>query len=1004
MDTFLVITSDGKKFNLTKDYVLASRVLYNYFINTPEPKPKSIQIDVDSEKFGRIIDFTFGSYGLLSIVSLGESKSKTIDQIKNYLENYDLADYIEIIQIVDDYQFNILTPYLIDIIIEFLKSNEYLNLWEGKSERMIQAIQSLDNNNPNISKKIASLVSMGKYNKVKDVLNDVPLMKSLNITLPMTSVQGVVSINTLDNLIRDLPKSTKSVQDYKKILPFIEKIAQQHGSDMCRLTTIKGDRGIELHSPDYPIKIKPIIPTGLDREIRDCRNSIIIIPLSITYYDLTTKKLSGHANIIIINKKTKEYERFEPLGYTAREKDQFIDDFMINEFKAIVGPEYNYIYPADFCFRLKLEKKHEFEEIGLCVAQTTIYVHLRLINPHLTQEDVIDYLASLSIDERTDLIFKYVTFMDRFIAGELREHARPSVVGDNLVKIITSNGEIMITQKQIKKLPYLERLLDESRQIELIDATTEQMGVIISLLVPVLEFSKYPALIGKEVKEIIIDFDAIQLIDLIKLIELLEIKELYFIVMSLLTDFLSSDEYKKLWGSKNKNLIIAVESLNYDYPKIANQVIEKLQWSIPLYVSTFIKKYDKQTSISNILLSPNVQYLSVDIHDRREVDRIYNIEDIKGKYRSTNLYNIATGQESTHTNEIISISNNDKPVVTRFSHNRDNFIIAFNRGNQSNVTMYHLNPTNVESIFTLNNNKLISSFQFSSDGNLFALTYEDGTANIYDSNGTIVFTFDQVDFINNISFHHDKNKMAASFKDGSVNIYELNTYREIFSINHDIHTEDNITNTIFSQDKIATYTSEGSLKVHDINTRQELFNKSVVNYGGILTSKRIIHISFSLDDTKLAFTFFTNQPDTGEYQTIVYDTHTWKELFVANNEDDEFPMSPDGHFIIWRDPDVDIYDINTKNKFLEDIGSGITFSRDGNIIAYIGNEGANIVPVDDDDAYIIPGDIWKIILSYDGSKIITYNLNDNISTIKVYIKVTWKPSTIMDSLDLIART
>ena len=55
------------------------------------------------------------------------------------------------------------------------------------------------------------------------------------------------------------------------------------------------------------------------------------------------------------------------------------------------GSEYKYIAPLEFCPFLGPQAK-QTEDTGFCVTWSTLYLHMRLINPDAPRSEVIEYL------------------------------------------------------------------------------------------------------------------------------------------------------------------------------------------------------------------------------------------------------------------------------------------------------------------------------------------------------------------------------------------------------------------------------------------------------------------------------------------------------------------------------------------------------------------------------------------------------------------------------------
>lgn len=1016
MSSFDIITSDNKKFVASKEVIYFSRVLYDYFINTevePKPKPTQIKLDLTYDQFNSI-------YQLLLIAQSGEAIPIIINRIKKYLEQYNLINYIKLLQNIDKYQFNSLIRYILPIIIEFLRSKEYLDLWRNRNNDMIMAIESLDLNNPELSKIIAINLSNGKYVLINSALNDPEVINYLYNTIGIYTPLKV--INTLDELIKDLPKSNKQTQDYKKIIPLLEKIIQEENRDICSVIQILNER-FSITSPICPPKFKTSIPTGLSEKIRNCEKSLAIIPISIlpcgkegvTY---------GHANLIIINKNTKEYERFEPLGYNARGEFQFVDDFMLNEFKTILGPEYKYIYPADFCFRYISEDKYEEEIAGLCVVQTTIYAHLRIINPELTREDIINYLASLSLEERTDLIRKYITYMDRLVAKEYIEliGGKEDISDDEFI-VVLIDGSIKLNQSQVKQIPYIANLFAKSldNKIVLDNITRKELEIIISLL-PIgslFFFTLTPESMSdymgektlEYIENVIHDLNIVDLINLIinihnmittyQYISSDRTRIIYGHLIRLLSKYLMDPAYIKLWKLQNSDFYNGIELLDHNYPDIVKRILEDL-------TVKFLLIFEKKMigiRVSGVEFSSDGTKILIKTHDI--IDKIY-------KYRSIDVYDIKGG------NIILSYTNKPEPNTIVVSPDNGKIFIG--------STMYNLKNGNI--IFSFFN-KNAENAVFSNDSNQVAIFSghrwkANNLVEIYNtSSGKLLHTFNQYERINSLYFTKDGTRIILVVNNTYVKIHNNNSFKET-PLFESIELVENIwknLDTIASfslthdEKKIAIYTINGLFIIYDLNTGKELFNigselfdEATDLYDDDLFNSHSEGL-FSLDDSKFFFTFSTSSIDNKiKTKTLkVFNAITWEILFTLSDKNStEYIISPDGNFIYSiskksptllnsndnlnsrsatttyiYEPDENKYEEGNTNHN----SSIVSLSPDGKIIAFEFEMYPGIIELDEpgiEPEYIYHvNDAKYIEFSPDSTKFIILNRIDN-PTIRIY--------------------
>ena len=93
----------------------------------------------------------------------------------------------------------------------------------------------------------------------------------------------------------------------------------------------------------YPINFDSILLNRIEN--RDETNRCIIIPLGIE------TQMGSHAKTLIIDKKNKLIERFEPNGYYSPRNfyfnEKLLDEILKNKFNNLLS-EYKYLKPSDY--------------------------------------------------------------------------------------------------------------------------------------------------------------------------------------------------------------------------------------------------------------------------------------------------------------------------------------------------------------------------------------------------------------------------------------------------------------------------------------------------------------------------------------------------------------------------------------------------------------------------------------------------------------------------------
>lgn len=167
------------------------------------------------------------------------------------------------------------------------------------------------------------------------------------------------------------------------------------------------------------------ISKNLKKSIKNVKDKdIIFIYLVIDY------KQGSHANIIIINTKNKEIERFETYGSAnnTEDIDDTLEKYLKNIMFEITKKKYTYNKPLDyqniFDFQaISLEHlKYVNECVGFCVAWVFWYLEHKLLNPNIKSKKLTEKLKNkLLEDDKTILnsIRSYANKLDKYMQKKL---------------------------------------------------------------------------------------------------------------------------------------------------------------------------------------------------------------------------------------------------------------------------------------------------------------------------------------------------------------------------------------------------------------------------------------------------------------------------------------------------------------------------------------------------------------------------------------------------------
>ena len=167
------------------------------------------------------------------------------------------------------------------------------------------------------------------------------------------------------------------------------------------------------------------ISKNLKKSIENVKDKEIIF-----IYIVIDFKVGSHANIIIIDNKNKEIERFETYGISnhSEDIDDILEKYLKNTMFEITKKKYTYNAPADyqniFDFQaLSLEHIRYMNEcIGFCVAWVFWYLEHKLLNPNLKSKKLIEKLKNKLLEDDKSIlnsIRSYANKLDKFMVKKL---------------------------------------------------------------------------------------------------------------------------------------------------------------------------------------------------------------------------------------------------------------------------------------------------------------------------------------------------------------------------------------------------------------------------------------------------------------------------------------------------------------------------------------------------------------------------------------------------------
>jgi len=134
-------------------------------------------------------------------------------------------------------------------------------------------------------------------------------------------------------------------------------------------------------------------------------------------YILLLIKNFFHVNLLLVDTKTKTFERFEPEGYTNKEPvasvNNKIDDFSKKILEYLELKKYKYISPKDLYNGPGIQQKVGLDYNDTCLPICMMYLHMRIINPDVKPQKIIKYFLKKPKEELENKILKYIKYMER---------------------------------------------------------------------------------------------------------------------------------------------------------------------------------------------------------------------------------------------------------------------------------------------------------------------------------------------------------------------------------------------------------------------------------------------------------------------------------------------------------------------------------------------------------------------------------------------------------------
>ena len=157
-----------------------------------------------------------------------------------------------------------------------------------------------------------------------------------------------------------------------------------------------------------------VAPTDLAAYVNASKTRFVVLNVGLYEHGW---QLSGHANALIIDRKKKTLDRYEPAG---KRKDGYDDK--ISRLLSARLPGFRYTRYAEYARGEQRPQTDSYK--GMCVTFSLVYVLYRLLNPDVDTEVLRRHMASFS----SARIKKQILQLNRFVADTLRSFPRGDLV------------------------------------------------------------------------------------------------------------------------------------------------------------------------------------------------------------------------------------------------------------------------------------------------------------------------------------------------------------------------------------------------------------------------------------------------------------------------------------------------------------------------------------------------------------------------------------------------
>jgi len=273
---------------------------------------------------------------------------------------------------------------------------------------------------------------MNLFQAVKGKPNETEIVKLLTSSLNSHANQQV---EELLEEIEFLEPSRSCRGTYEDHNEFLIKLIKDFGiiSDQCSIYPYEIVLRFDVDSK--VVTKRPENSEHMLDHVKKCGEQIIICYFAF----VPINSRIGHANLVAIDKKNLQIERFEPNGDFRPEFDQMIKEHIVKPFFS----EYKYVEPLEFCPQTGPQNYDtNCPEGGFCSVWTTLYGHARLRFQTVPKDLIIKSLIKFAV--RPNFIQKYLRYIEMVTFGDSRFMI--AVISNNIrqvKKMIQENADLV---------------------------------------------------------------------------------------------------------------------------------------------------------------------------------------------------------------------------------------------------------------------------------------------------------------------------------------------------------------------------------------------------------------------------------------------------------------------------------------------------------------------------------------------------------------------------------